>query len=706
MIDRLTAGLSPAATLAPERARLTEKRLLNRELSLVEFFRQVLDEGLDDRNPLLERLRFLTIFSSIVDEFFMVRVSSLMESLEEGTTQLSPDGLNTEEQLWEIQHRLRPMIDEQGRAIRDDILPALAAEGIVLASLGSLSIAERVELDQFFAEQVFPVLTPMAVDPAHPFPYISGLSLNLGLMVEAPSQNGSASHANGARFVRLKIPPVLPGLIPVRDSGSKFVFLSELISANLTGLFPGMQAGLPHAFRITRDADVDVREDEADDLLRALQQGLRRRRFGAPVRLEVAATMPRQMVDYLTESLGLIPESVYRVDGLLNVADLLVLCNLNRPDLKFKKLPATIPARLRSRRSVFDVIKDGDLLLHHPYTSYSAVTNFIRSAATDKDVLAIKICLYRTGQKSEIAEALIQAAEMGKQVTALIELKARFDEENNIEWARRLEHAGVHVVYGLLGLKTHCKLSLVVRREDGALRRYVHIATGNYNPTSSCTYTDLGLFTADQDIAADASEFFNYLTGYSRQADYRKLLVSPVNLREKLTQLIRRETENAQAGKPARIVAKLNRLADSKVIDTLYEASNAGVQIDLIVRGVCMLRPGVAGLSENIRVRSIVGRFLEHSRVFYFLNDGDEEIYMGSADWMFRNLSRRVEVVCPITDPKLKKYLQDEVLSAYLRDNVHARELDADGSYRRIRSQSEVERFSSQTYFAGREIDS
>ncbi|HSQ23497.1 MAG TPA: polyphosphate kinase 1, partial [Pyrinomonadaceae bacterium] len=669
MTDRLTAGLAPATAWVPEPAELIEKRLLNRELSLVEFFRQVLDEGLDDRNPLLERLRFLTIFSNIVDEFFMVRVSGLLESLEEGNAQLSPDGLSPEEQLWEIQHRLRPMIDEQSRAIRDDILPALAAEGIVLASLGSLSVAERVELDQFFAEQVFPVLTPMAVDPAHPFPYISGLSLNLGLMVEAPSQNGSSSKANGARFVRLKIPPVLPGLIRVRDSGSKFVFLSELISANLAALFPGMQAGTPHAFRITRDADVDVREDEADDLLRALQQELRRRRFGAPVRLEVTATMPQQMVDYLTDSLGLIPESVYRVDGPFNVADLLPLCDLNRPDLKFRKLQTNIPARLRTRRPIFDVIREGDVLLHHPYTAYSAVTNFIRSAATDKDVLAIKICLYRTGQQSEIAESLIQAAEMGKQVTALIELKARFDEENNIEWARRLEHAGVHVVYGLLGLKTHCKLTLVVRREDAALRRYVHIATGNYNPTSSCTYTDLGLFTADQDIAADASEFFNYLTGYSRQTNYRKLLVSPVNLREKLTQLIRRETENAKAGKPARIVAKLNRLADSTVIDTLYEASSAGVKIDLIVRGISMLRPGVPGLSENIRVRSIVGRFLEHSRVFFFLNDGNEEIYMGSADWMFRNLNRRVEVVCPITDPKLKKYLKDEVLSVYLRDN-------------------------------------
>ena len=705
IIDGLAAGLARSPAWVAEPGTPIKNRLLNRELSLVEFFRQVLDEGLDNRNPLLERLRFLTIFSSIVDEFFMVRVSGLLESVEEGWAHPSPDGLTADEQLAEIRRRLGPMFDEQSRVIKDEIIPALNAEGIVLASLGSLSVAERVELDQFFAEQVFPVLTPMAVDPAHPFPYISGLSLNLGLMVEAPSQNGSSPGSSAARFVRLKIPPVLPGLIRVGDSSAKFVFLSDLVSANLATLFPGMQAGEPHPFRITRDADVDVREDEADDLLRALQQELRRRRFGAPVRLEVAATMPQQMVDYLADSLGLNAASVYRVDGPLNVADFLPLCELNRPDLKFRRLPAIIPARLRTRRSVFDVIKDGDVLLHHPYTAYSAVTSFIRSAATDKDVLAIKICLYRTGQQSEIAEALIQAAEMGKQVTALIELKARFDEENNIEWARRLEHAGVHVVYGLLGLKTHCKLTLVVRREGEALRRYVHIATGNYNPTSSCTYTDLGLFTADQDIAADASEFFNYLTGYSRQAEYRKLFVAPVNLREKLMQLIRRETDNAKAGKPARIIAKLNRLADATVIDSLYEASNAGVQIDLIVRGICMLRPGVPGLSENIRVRSVVGRFLEHSRVFCFLNDGDEEIYMGSADWMFRNLNRRVEVVCPITDPKLKKYLKDEVLSTYLRDSVNARELAADGSYRRVRAQSEAEPFNSQTYFAAREID-
>jgi len=410
------------------------------------------------------------------------------------------------------------------------------------------------------------------------------------------------------------------------------------------------------------------------------------------------------MVAYLMKSLGLTAEDVYQVNGPVNVADLAPLCELDRPDLKFRALRPMVPQALKTCCSMFDLIKERDLLLHHPYMTYSTVTRFVRAAAEDPDVLAIKICLYRTGQQSKIAEALIQAAEQGKQVTTVVELKARFDEENNIEWARRLEHAGVHVVYGLLGLKTHCKLTLVVRREGDALRRYVHIATGNYNPLSSTTYTDLGLFTMNEEIGADATEFFNYLTGYSQQSDYRKLLVAPVNLRQKITGLIEREIANARANRPARIVAKLNRLADPLTIEKLYEASAAGVTIDLIVRGVCMLRPGVPGLSDNIRVRSLVGRFLEHSRIFYFANDGDEEIYIGSADWMLRNLNRRVEVVCPVLDPRLRRYLKDEALEAYLKDNVNARELLPDGSYLRVLKEDEDEVFDSQMYFEAREI--
>jgi polyphosphate kinase len=495
---------------------------------------------------------------------------------------------------------------------------------------------------------------------------------------------------------------VLPGLVPVGES--KFVFLSEVIVANLGALFPGMRTERAYAFRVTRDADIEIREDEADDLLHALQKGLRRRRFGTPVRLEVEAEMPDEMLDYLTNSLGLESDDIYRVAGPLNVADLIALCDLNRPDLKYRPLRARLPEGLGDRGSIFDLIKDGDVLLHHPYSAYSTVTDFIRTAANDPKVLAIKICLYRTGSRSEIAEALIQAAEQGKQVTALIELKARFDEENNIEWARRLEHAGVHVVYGLIGLKTHCKLTLVVRREDGFLRRYVHIATGNYNPTASCTYTDLGLLTVDEELGADATEFFNYLTGYSRQREYRQLLVAPVNLREKLTALIERETANASAGRPARIIAKLNRLADPNIIQALYDASAAGVEIDLIVRGICMLRPGVPGLSENIRVRSIVGRFLEHSRILYFANGENAEVYIGSADWMPRNLNRRIEVICPVNDPRLRSYLRDEVLQAYLRDNVSARELQPDGRYERVPVMAGEERFDSQMHFEGASI--
>src|SRR5438132_9053111 len=690
------------SAVQPAKAKLSlappaEKRLLNRELSLIEFFRQVLDEAHDGRNPLLERLRFLTIFSMIIDEFFMVRVSGLKEEIEHGCLKPCRDGMTAAEQLEAIRKRLLPMIADQMRCLREEILPELAANGIVIAPYQSLSKEEPDTVDDYFIRQVFPVLTPLAVDPAHPFPYISGLSLNLGLVVQAAELEPAE-----ARFVRLKVPGVLPGLVQT-GAGTKYTFLSEVIAANLGILFPGMSVDHAHAFRVTRDADIEIRDEEADDLLRALQQELRKRRFGSPVRLEVSADMPDDMLSYLMESIGVEPDDVYVVDGPLNVLALTPLCELDRPDLKYRPLRTTIPEPLRERKSVFDAIKRRDILVHHPYTDYSAVTDFIRAAADDEDVRAIKICLYRTGQQSEIAEILRQAGEQGKQVTVLIELKARFDEENNIEWAQRLERSGVHVVYGLVGLKTHCKLTLVVRREGQNLRRYVHIATGNYNPTSSSTYTDLGLFTANENIGEDASEFFNYLTGYSRQKHYRKLLVSPVNLREKLTDLIERETGHAKAGRPARIVAKLNRLADAKIIESLYEASQAGVSIDLIVRGICMLRPGVAGLSENIRVRSVVGRFLEHSRIIYFANDGNEKLYIGSADWMLRNLDHRVEVVCPVAEPELRDYLKG-VLDVYLRDNVNARELSADGFYKRVSRGVGVEDFDSQVYFEDREI--
>src|SRR6266571_4080147 len=685
----------PALQSGPESP---ENLLLNRELSLVEFFRRVLDQALDEASPLLERLRFLAIFSHVLDEFFMIRISALKEEVDEGWVQPSLDGMTPAEQLREIRKRLEPMYAEQMRCLKEQVLPQLASEGIVLASYASLSEAEQSKLDSYFDRNVFPVLTPLAVDPAHPFPYISGLSLNLGLVVE-PEEEGER---NETRFVRIKVPRVLRPLVKVDESHARFVFLSDLIAANARKLFPGVRVSESHVFRVTRDADIEIRDDEADDLLKALKQELHQRRFGAPVRLEVSSTMPPAMVRYLTRSLELSSEDVYVVDGPLNISELTMLCELNRPDLKYRPLRIAVPPKFH-KESIFEIIKKGDVLLHHPYTAYSTVTDFVRAAADDPDVLAIKICLYRTGQQSQIAEALVQAGEQGKQVTALIELMARFDEENNIEWAQRLERAGVHVVYGLLGLKTHCKLTLVVRREGSVLRRYVHIATGNYNPTSSSTYTDLGIFTADAAIGEDATEFFNYLTAYSQQKNYRKLLISPVNLREQLTGLIERETAHAKAGRPAQIIAKLNRLADANIIENLYEASNAGVSVDLIIRGICMLRPGVAGLSENIRVRSVVGRFLEHSRIMYFANDNEEELYIGSADWMVRNLDHRVEVVCPVDDPELRNYLK-RVLDVYLRDNLNARQLSADGCYKRVSRGAGDEDFDSQIYFEDRGI--
>ena len=676
----------------------------NRELSLLEFHRRVLEEGLDASNPILERLKFLGIFSSNLDEFFMIRVSGLKEELEENVTELSPDGMTPEEQLKEIRRRVLPMIEEQTQCLLDEIIPALASENIHLVSYDSLSEEEQASLDAYFREKVFPVLTPLAVDPSHPFPYISPLSLNLGLMVQAPEGRSIADpkQKHVPRFVRIKVPPVVPRLVPVGRLGTRFVLLEDLIEANTDSLFPGMITESCHRFRVTRDADIEIREDEAEDLLRLIQQELRKRRFGTPVRLEVSSGMPQEMIDYLTESLALTPEDVYVVNGPLAMQDLSTLAELNRPDLKYPSFAPAVPEWL-GKRSLFDVIKEQDILLHHPFDAYKTVTDFINEAVDDENVVAIKICLYRTGPESPIPPALIRAAEKGKQVTALIELKARFDEEHNIEWANKLDEAGVHVVYGVLGLKTHGKLTLVVRREGKSLKRYVHVASGNYNPTTSCFYTDVGMFTCNDAVGADATEMFNYLTGWSRQTDYRKLLVAPVNLKKNTKDLIDREIKHCEEGRPAHIVAKFNRLADKAIIQKLYDASKAGVKIDLIVRGVCMLRPGVPGLSENITVRNVIGRFLEHSRVFYFANGGDDEVYIGSADWMSRNLKYRIEVVTPVSDPSLRHYLKDVLLAAYLRDNVKARQLQPDGSYAPVERQAGEKPFDSQQFFINHE---
>ena len=672
--------------------------LFNRELSLIEFFGRVLDEGLDKTQPLLERLKFLAILSSNLDEFFMIRVSGLKEKSAFG---VSADGMTTAEQLTEIRTRLLEMIEMQMNCLRGEILPELAKRGIVVASYKSLSADERRSLDNYFQSKVYPILTPQAVDPSHPFPYISGCTLNLGLTVK-PKLNRRISRAlynpTEEFFVRIEIPSFLPRLVPVGQD-SKFILMEELIAANVRLFVPQANPEACFSFRITRDADIELREAEAADLLEMMEENLKQRRFGDVVRLEVSEEMPVKMVEFLTGALEIAPEDVYVVGGAVNVADFMVLYKLDRPDLKDEPLRVSRPAAFNGGESTFDIIKRQDVLLHHPFMPYSIITDFIKEAVEDADVLAIKMCLYRIGKNSPIAPLLIKAAERGKQVTVLIELKARFDEENNIEWAKRLERAGIHVIYGLPGLKTHCKTTLIVRREGDEIRRYTHVATGNYNPETSAVYTDLGLLTANEEIGADATELFNFLTVYSNRENFQKLLIAPINLRDKMIELIRRETANANKGLPARIIAKVNRLADVEIIHALYEASAAGVEIDLIVRGICLLRPGVEGLSENIRVRSIVGRLLEHSRVYYFAGGGEHEIYIGSSDWMLRNLDRRVEVLAPVQNEMLKHYLKDEFLTSYLRDNVKARELSSDGSYRRIQPAANEEPFDSQSSF-------
>lgn len=695
-----------AKVVLPRNLRHQKHLLFNRELSWLEFNRRVLEEAFDHRHPLLERLKFLAIFSSNLDEFFMVRVSGLQEALEAGITDTSPDGMKPGEQLKEISARLRPLLDLQTQCLQTDILPALAANGIIIRSYRELSKREKKVANDYFRENVFPILTPQAVDPGHPFPYVSNLSLNIGVMVAPPDvkKGGEPSVSmTGARFARIKLPPSVPRLIPIDDQGGRFTFLGSVITANRKALFPGMRTGKCHLFRITRDADFEIKEDEAGDLLRTMQQHVRKMRFGHGVRLEVSATMPEEMVSYLTEALALTPSDVYVIGGPLNVPDFMQLYDSahssDRPELRDRALQLTVPIALTQPGSLFDAVKRQDVLLHHPYTAYDTVTDFIKTAAADPNVVAIKMCLYRTGRNSPIVQSLIEATESGKQVTALVELKARFDEESNIEWARRLEEAGVHVVYGMVGLKTHCKLTLVVRREGKSLQRYVHLATGNYNPTTSRIYTDLGILTADDSITADATNLFNSLTGFSRFSDYDCLLVAPLNLRKRMVKLIHREAAHAKDGRPGRIIAKINSLTDLAIVRALYAASQAGVSIDLIVRGICMLRPGLPGASANIRVRSVVGRFLEHSRILYFGNDGNEEVFIGSADWMYRNLSRRVEVMAPIKNKELREYLKDTVLAAYLKDNVNARELRADGRYVRVKHREEDKRFDCQIDF-------
>jgi len=662
---------------------------LNRELSWLEFNARVLEEAADATNPLLERLKFTAIFSSNLDEFFEVRVAGLQQQLYAGIEpqDYGADGLDPVEQLAQIEERVHALVAEQHRLLDSEIMPGLAAAGIQRVSLEALEPAEREYLDKLFAREIYPVLTPLAIDPGHPFPHVHNKSLNIVLLVEN-AETGQQLYgvvqvpALLDRVVPLPAPPPGAGAAPAE--GLRFVLLEEIIAAHLGDLFGGFRVLAHTVFRVTRNTDLAINEDEAEDLLQTIEETLRQRILGDAVRLEILASGDARFAQMLMGALDLRERDVYRVNGPV---DLTALMALHRGEgfraLRDEALlPRPSPAFAGSE-SLFDVIRTQDVLVHHPYESFGAVVDFIDRAADDPQVLAIKQTLYRTSGASPIVSALARAAQNGKQVTALVELKARFDEENNIVWARELEQAGVHVVYGIVGLKTHCKAALVVRREKTGLRRYVHLATGNYNPTTARIYTDLGLFTANPDFGDDVSEMFNLLTGYSQRRRWRKLVVAPVELRERVVALIERERGHAEAGKPARIIVKMNALVEVSVIDALYRASQAGVEIDLVIRGICCLRAGLPGVSDRIRVTSIVDRFLEHSRVFYFGNAGNPEVFLGSADWMPRNFFRRIEVMFPVEDAQLKARMCERILPTILGDNVKARVQNPDGSYRR-----------------------
>jgi polyphosphate kinase len=667
----------PLTDTAPD-PELPEGRFLNRELSWLDFNARVLALAEDDQRPLLERAKFLAIFASNLDEFFMVRVAGLKRRRQTGLSIRSADGLSPREQLTLIAARSAELVARHAACFSDEIEPALAKEGITIVHWDEVAEQHRDRLHGYFRQQVFPVLTPLAVDPAHPFPYISGLSLNLAVTVRDPA-------TRLMRFARVKVPDNVPRFVQVGDADdATFMPVEDLIAAHLSQLFPGMEVVEHHLFRVTRNADLDVEEDRDEDLLQALERELARRRFGPAVRLEVADSMSPEVLELLLRELDVSDTDVQRVPGLLDLSALWALYDVDRPDLKDKPfVPATHPRFTdgETPKSVFATLREGDVLVHHPYDSFAtSVQRFIEQAAADPLVLAIKQTLYRTSGDSPIVNALIDAAEAGKQVVVLVEIQARFDEQTNIDWARALERAGCHVIYGLVGLKTHCKIALVVRQEAGDIRRYAHIGTGNYNSKTARLYEDLGLFTADRQIGADLTDLFNSLTGYSRQSGYHSLLVAPNGVRTGIIERIEREAQAARAGREGRVQMKLNHLVDEQIIDALYRASMAGVRVDLVVRTNCTLRPGVPGLSDNIRVRSIVGRFLEHSRVFRFDNGGQPEYWLGSADLMHRNLDRRVEVLVEVTDPTARGQLHD-MLTLAMSDDIDAWDLRADGGW-------------------------
>lgn len=653
---------------------------INRELSWLGFNDRVLAQAFDERHPLLERIRFISITETNLDEFFMIRVAGLQQQVASELPNPVPDGMTPEEQLARIQDHTRAFFAEQREAL-SEILSKLEGEGVRVVPHKKLRAAEKRELRERFAKEVLPVLTPLAIDPAHPFPHISNLSLNLLVVIEDEGRRVSA---------RVKVPTTIGRFMRLTDKEpedggrpeTRLVRVEEIIAANLDELFPGKHIAASYVFQVTRNADFVIEEDEASDLLQAIEDELAGRWFGKGVRLVVTDAMPDELRDWLSENLGIGAGSVFEVPEPLGLAELEELTHLDRPELLYPPVTPKVPGELRNARSVTQAIRNGDILLYHPYESFAPVVEFVRAAASDPDVLAIKQTLYRVGSNSPITEALSDARDEQTQVAVLVELKARFDEQPNIGWARKLEAQGVHVAYGLVGLKTHAKLCLVVRREGNGLRRYIHLGTGNYNPSTARVYTDFSYFTDDAALAEDVSDLFNHLTGYSEQEDYQELLVAPLGVREGIIAMIEEETEKARAGEPARITSKMNSLTDPRTIEALYEASQAGVKVELVIRGICCLRPGIEGVSDNIRVVSLVGRFLEHARIFAF-GEGDEKIYLGSADLMQRNLDRRVEQLFPLREERHRQKVR-RILDLQLSDTVNAWELKSDGSFERL----------------------
>jgi polyphosphate kinase len=669
---------------------------LNRELSWLEFNGRVLEEAQDPSTPLLERLKFLSIFSSNLDEFFEIRVAGLQQQLYAGLEpqDYGTDGLDASAQLTRITDRAHELVAEQYRVLVQEVFPGLAAQGIERVTMEQLNEEERAHVNQLFRTDVYPVLTPLAIDPGHPFPHVHNKSLNVALLIEGPHRKQVQQ-----LFAVVQVPSVLQRvvLLPGPEDRQRFLLLEDLIAARLGELFGGFQVLGHTVFRVTRNTDLAINEDDAEDLLEAIEETLRQRIRGEAVRLEIQADAPESFVQMLTDAFDLEARDVYRVCGPV---DLTALAALPRREgfrqLRDEPLMPRVPAPFAGTPDIFAVIQAQDVLVHHPYESFGCVVDFVERAADDPQVLAIKQTLYRTSGPSPIIAALGRAAQNGKQVTALVELRARYEEEANIAWARSLERAGVHVVYGVLGLKTHCKASLVVRREPDGIRRYVHLATGNYNPTTARIYTDIGMFTARPEYGEDVSELFNLLTGYSRGYAWKRLVVAPGGMRERVVDLIDRERRHAEAGRPGRIVVKMNSLVEPSTIDALYRASQAGVKIDLVIRGICCLRPGIPGISERIRVASIVDKFLEHSRIFYFENGGKPDVFLASADWMPRNFFRRIEVMFPLEDDRLKRRVVDEILPVILADNVKARVLGTDGRYQRAEPLPDAPRVRSQ----------